>query len=98
MIVFDEDGRAELPSTVRIVGWLAGWTWTILAGGGGILLLLERGPLPLTNGWFALLSGISACPLGQNLLRRHAGLRVSVWLQFASAAFWFAAGHLALYV
>jgi len=51
------------------LGWIAVWAWTIVAGGGGLLLLLEKGPLPLTNGWFALLSGISACPLTASLLR-----------------------------
>lgn len=45
------------------LGLIAAWTWTVVAGGGGLLLLLEEGPWPLTNGWFALLSGIAACPL-----------------------------------
>jgi hypothetical protein len=47
----------------RLLGLIAAWAWTVVAGGGGLLLLLEKGPWPLTNGWFALLSGIAACPL-----------------------------------
>src|SRR5215471_13973486 len=48
---------------LRTVGTIAGWVWTILAAGGGAMLLVERGPWRLTNGWFALLSGIAACPV-----------------------------------
>jgi len=48
-------------------GWLAAWAWTIIADGGGLGLLIKLGPLPLTNGWFALFSGISACPLTASL-------------------------------
>jgi hypothetical protein len=44
------------------LGWIAAWAWTIVAGGGGLWLLWTKGPWPLTNGWFALLSGLSACP------------------------------------
>jgi hypothetical protein len=33
----------------------------------------------LTNGWFALCSGISACPLTAPLLKKYAGLRLSGW-------------------
>jgi len=39
-----------------------GWTWTAIAGGGGLLMLIREGPWPLTNGWFALASGLCACP------------------------------------
>jgi len=38
---------------------IAAWASTIVAGGGGLLLLGTKGPWPLTNGWFALLSGVS---------------------------------------
>jgi hypothetical protein len=55
-----------------------------------------RGPLPLTNGWFALLSGIAACPLSGSLLRKHARLPMSGRAQFAAAALLFLAGRVAL--
>jgi len=42
--------HTELASSLA---WVAAWVWAIVAGGGGLLLLLTRGPLPLTNGWFA---------------------------------------------
>ena len=47
----------------RTSGCFVAWAWTIVAGGGGLGLIITRGPWPLTNGWFALFSGISACPL-----------------------------------
>ena len=68
------------PSLIRkpakVFGWLVAWAWTIIAGGGGLGLLITRGPLPLTNGWFALFSGISACPLTAWLLKTYAGITI----------------------
>jgi hypothetical protein len=29
--------------------WLAGWTWALLAGVGGLVLLIHEGPFPVTN-------------------------------------------------
>jgi hypothetical protein len=54
----------------RVIGGVAAWFWTILAGGGGLGLFITQGPLPLTNGWFALFSGIAACPLTAWLLKK----------------------------
>jgi hypothetical protein len=72
------------------------WIWTIMAGGGGLLLLFEKGPLPLTNGWFALMSGISACPLTSWLLKKYPGILFSGRIQFGAALAFFIAGRLAL--
>src|SRR5437016_3183969 len=69
----------------RILGWLAAWAWTIIAVCGGLGLIITQGPLPLTNGWFALFSGISACPLTAWLLRRKTGITLSGWTRFAIA-------------
>ena len=70
--------------------------WAIMAGGGGLLLLFEKGPLPLTNGWFALTSGVSACPLTAWLFQKYPGILVRRWMQFAVALALFIAGRLAL--
>src|SRR5437762_12800145 len=64
--------------SLRTVAVVAAWGWTLLAGGGGLLLLLRLGLWPLTNGWFAMFSGIAACPLLPALLRR--ALRVDLVL------------------
>ena len=80
----------------RTLGLVGAWAWALLAGGGGFLLLLEKGPLPLTNGWFALFSGISVCPVTAGLIRRFAGIAVSSWVRFCIAALFFAAGRIAL--
>jgi hypothetical protein len=83
----------ELPRGLRLT---VAWAWTLLAGGGGLVLLVMRGPLPLTNGWFALLSGIAACPLTGSLLSKYTRVRVSGRAQFAAAALLFLAGRVAL--
>ena len=71
------------------------WTWTALAGGGGLLLLIQKGPWPLTNGWFAMLSGLCACPATAWVLRRYAGLR-RAWVMPLAAAALFVLGRLTL--
>jgi len=91
-------GEVNRQSWVYWLATIAGWAWTCIAGGGGLWLLFTRGPWPPTNGWFALLSGIAACPLLGWSLKKHAGISVSGWLQFAIAVLIFVAGHLALRV
>jgi hypothetical protein len=84
-----------LRSYAPAIGSIAAWAWTIVAGGGGLLLLVERGPWPLTNGWFALCSGIAACPATAWLVERSLGVRPAGWIRFAAAALFFVAGHAA---
>jgi hypothetical protein len=80
------------------LSWIAAWAWTIVAGGGGLLLLWTKGPWPLTNGWFALLSGVSACPATGWFLKKYAGITVSGYVRLAAAALFFVAGRIALAV
>ena len=80
----------------RTVGWLVAWAWTIVAGGGGLGLIITRGPLPLTNGWFALFSGISACPLTAWFLKKYAGIKFPGWARFAVALLIIMIGRLVL--
>jgi len=81
-----------------LFGQIAGWAWAIVAGGGGLGLLISRGPWPPTNGWFALLSGLAACALLGWSLKKYARVRVSGWIQFFLAVFFFVAGRVALTV
>jgi hypothetical protein len=80
----------------RTLGWSVAWAWTIIAGGGGLGLLITLGPLPLTNGWFALFSGLSACPLAAWLLKKYAGITLSGWARFAIAFLIIVVGRLVL--
>src|SRR5438105_5889323 len=74
-----------MPKALRTVAVVAAWVWTLVAGFGGFVLLLRLGPWPLTNGWFAMFSGIAACPLLPALFRR--ALRVEVrWPVFLAIA------------
>ena len=70
---------------VRVLGWIAAWVWTIIAGVGGLGLIITSGPWPPTNGWFALFSGLSACPLTAWLLKKYAGLKFPGWGRFVVA-------------
>jgi hypothetical protein len=91
-------GLGKIKMSVSPVGKIAGWAWACIAGGGGLWLLCSRGPWPPTNGWFALFSGLAACPLLPWLLKRYAGMRVSGSVQFVVALLFFVAGRIALTV
>ncbi len=80
---------------VATLGWIAAWAWAIIAGGGGLWLLWTSGPWRLTNGWFALGSGLAACPLTAWLLKRYAGLAVSGRVRFAVTLLIWVAGRIA---
>lgn len=80
----------------RWLGWAIAWGWAALAGGGGLWLLVTRGPWPPTNGWFALASGLAACPLTAWALRRWPRVEFSARARFLTAATFYAAGRLAL--
>ena len=87
----------------RVIAWsvawawyFLAWAWFFLAGVGGLALLIHQGPLPITNGWFAMFSGIAACPLTASLLRRYGGVRGSA--QFIVALLVMIAGRIAVVI
>lgn len=92
------DAIAEpLPTRVlKVLGQIAGWGWFLFCGGGGFGLILIRGPWPLTNGWFALFSGLSAWPVTAWIVRKTTGVWISGWLQLALAIGFIIAGRTAL--
>jgi hypothetical protein len=95
------DATAAKPLALRIVeifGLIAGWGWGFVCIVGGIGLLITRGPWPLTNGWFALFSGLAACPATAWIIRRLTGKQVSGWVQFALAFLIILAGRTALVI
>jgi hypothetical protein len=75
---------------------IAAWAWAFVAGVGGLMLLIHQGPWPITNGWFAMFSGIAACPLTGKLLKKYRGITVPGWVQFAAALLIFIAGRVAV--
>jgi len=85
-----------MQKTLSIIGWLVAWGWALVAGVGGFLLLVHEGPLPITNGWFAMFSGIAACPLTARLLKRYARVVVPGHIQLAVALLIFIAGRVAV--
>ena len=81
-------------------GWVfaqgVAWVWGVLLSIGGLALLIDEGPWPLTNGWFALCSGIAACPLTGSLLKRYADIKVPLSAQLAVALLISIAGRIAV--
>jgi hypothetical protein len=61
-----------------------------------LALLIDEGPWPLTNGWFAMFSGIAACPLTARLLKRYAGINIPLSVQLAVALSISIAGRIAV--
>lgn len=83
---------------LAVIAWLVAWGWALIAGVGGFMLLVHEGPLPITNGWFAMFSGIGACPLTARLLKRYAHVAVPGYVQFAVALLIFIAGRVAVVI
>ncbi|HEX7191374.1 MAG TPA: hypothetical protein VF381_07360 [Thermoanaerobaculia bacterium] len=87
-----------MKKALSVIAWLVAWGWALIAGVGGFLLLLHQGPLPITNGWFAMFSGIAACPLTARLVKRYARVVVPGSVQLAVALLIFIAGRVAVVV
>jgi hypothetical protein len=81
-----------------VVARILAWAWALVAGLGGLALLIHRGPLPITNGWFAMFSGIAACPLTASLLKKYARVTIPGYVQFWTALVIFIAGRIAVSV
>src|SRR5689334_5908117 len=81
---------------IRGLGLIAAWGWTILAGIGGLGLIVTLGPWPPTNGWFALFSGLSACPVTAWLLKKYANIKFPGWARFVVAVLIIMTGRLTL--
>lgn len=79
-----------------VAAYMVGWGWALLAGVGGLVLLIHEGPWPITNGWFAMLSGIAACPLSSRLLERYTKLKVPIFVQLGIALLIMIAGRVAV--
>src|SRR5690242_2763353 len=88
----------RMQKALFVIAWLVAWGWALIAGVGGFLLLVHEGPWPITNGWFAMFSGMAACPLTARLLKRHARIVVPGYAQFAVALLIFIAGRVAVVV
>ena len=87
-----------MQKTLSVIAWLVAWGWALIAGVGGFVLLVHQGPLPITNGWFAMFSGIAACPLAARLLKRYARFVVPDYIQIAGALLIFIAGRVAVVI
>lgn len=91
----DKMSAAARKVTIAIAR-ISAWAWFCVAGIGGLALLIHQGPWPITNGWFALFSGIAICPLLAFLLKKYSGLVVSVPVQFFVALLILIAGRISV--
>ena len=85
-----------LTRTALVFARVVAWAWGLLLSIGGLALLIHEGPWPLTNGWFALFSGLAACPLSAWLLKRYANIKVPLSAQLAIALLISIAGRIAV--
>jgi hypothetical protein len=72
------------------------WIWGLVLSIGGLALLIHEGPWPITNGWFALFSGLAACPFSAWLLKRYANIKVPLSVQLVVALLISIAGRTAV--
>ncbi|HEY4128114.1 MAG TPA: hypothetical protein VGN70_08735 [Gammaproteobacteria bacterium] len=72
------------------------WIWGLVLSVGGLALLIHEGPWPITNGWFAIFSGLVACPFSAWLLKRYAGIKVPLSIQLVVALLISIAGRTAV--
>ena len=72
-----------------VVAAILAWTWALVAGVGGLALLIRQGPT---------FSGVAACPLTAQLLKKHAGVTVPWMVQAAAALLIFIARRVAVAV
>ena len=90
--------KSILPTFGLVAARTVAWVWTLIAGVGGLALLIHEGPLPITNGWFAMFSGLAACPLAASLLKKYTGLTVPGRVQLAVSVLIMVAGRIAVVV
>jgi hypothetical protein len=88
----------HLQTAGSLVARILAWAWALVAGVGGLALLIHEGPLPITNGWFAMFSGMAACPLTASLLKKYAHVTIPGYVQFLVALLIFVAGRIAVVV
>ena len=80
----------------KLVFAIAAWAWFIVAGCGGLGLIIERGPWPPTHGWFAMFSGLAAWPVTAWPSKKYLGVALSGPVRLGAAALFILAGRLAL--
>jgi hypothetical protein len=88
--------RQPIQQLLQVLGWLVAWGWALLTIIGGTGLIITLGPWPPTNGWFALFSGLAACPMTAWGLRRYCGINFPSWARFVIAFAMILLGRLAL--
>ncbi len=88
--------RQVIKQVLQILGWVVAWGWALLTIIGGLGLIITLGPWPPTNGWFALFSGLAACPVTAWALQRYRRVNFPSWARFLVAFAIILLGRLAL--
>ena len=81
---------------VEILGTIASWIWFLLAGSGGLWLMITTGPWPPTHGWFLLCSGLSAWSVTAWACKKYLRVTASGRARLGAAALVILAGRLAV--
>ena len=79
-----------------MLGAAASWLWFLLAGSGGLWLMITTGPWPPTHGWFVLGSGLSVWPVTAWACKKYLSVTASGRARLGAAALFLLAGRLAV--
>lgn len=79
-----------------LIGATAAWFWFLLAGCGGLGLIITTGPWPPTHGWFAMFSGLSIWPVTAWASKKYLRVTLSGRVRLGVAALVMLAGRLAV--
>ncbi len=80
----------------QLIAATAAWFWFILAGCGGLGLIITTGPWPPTHGWFAMFSGLSVWPVTAWASKKYLGFTLSGRARLGAATLIMLAGRLAV--
>lgn len=80
----------------ELAGAILAWAWFIVAGCGGLGLIITEGPWPPTHGWFALFSGLAVWPVTAWVCKKYLRVALSGAMRLGTAALFLLAGRLAL--
>ena len=58
-----EKGAFDWKRGAELIAAIAAWFWFVLAGCGGLGLIITTGPWPPTHGWFAMFSAFAGWPV-----------------------------------
>lgn len=80
----------------ELIAAIAAWFWFILAGCGGLALMIKTEPWPPTHGWFVMFSGLAIWPVTAWVSKKYLKVTLPGRVRLGVAALFILAGRLAV--